>query len=352
MHIIIFSSSTNRSGGTRQAAYQAKALTELGHNVVFLIPETSQMWNETGETYWKKLPTDPKKWRNVIESYFPDNEPAIVHAFHNKAVKLASWWGLFWRKKKVICVSHRGVIFRPNNPLPYLSPGLAMVIPNSLACVKKLNWHCPKNKIHFVQNGIPLERLTPSKSIEEIKTEFAIKPSEFLFCSIGNNTPVKGGDILLEAFAKAKLANTKLILIGFSREKYLPIAQKLEIEDKCIFVGHQENVSNYLQVSDAFIFPSRGMDSSPNTLLEAICMGLPIVACSVGGVPEIIDGNGLITPIEDTSALAKALITLRNDPELCAKFAQRSKELRERFDIKTRAKSLEKIYQNLISRLK
>ena len=76
--------------------------------------------------------------------------------------------------------------------------------------------------------------------------------------------------------------------------------------EKVRLIGQTERVSDYLQIADAFVFPSKNMDSAPNTLLEAIRMGLPVVAATVGGVPEIAQNNGLLVPPDDTEALTRA----------------------------------------------
>ena len=114
MRVIIITSSSNRSGGTRQAVYQAQGLSERGHDVALCLPHDSTLWelpNAASNPLWNMLPEDPAQHRAYVESLFPSPDtPTIVHAFHNKAVKRVAWWGLFWRNRKLACVAHRGVI--------------------------------------------------------------------------------------------------------------------------------------------------------------------------------------------------------------------------------------------------
>ncbi len=88
------------------------------------------------------------------------------------------------------------------------------------------------------------------------------------------------------------------------------------------FMGYQENVADYLASLDVLVFPSlhEGLGS---TLLDAMDLGIPVIASRVGGIPEIIrhEHNGLLIPPGDAHGIAAALLRLSGDPELRAKFA-------------------------------
>ena len=209
MRVIIITSSSNRSGGTRQAVYQAQGLSERGHDVALCLPHDSTLWelpNAASNPLWNMLPEDPAQHRTYVESLFPSPDtPTIVHAFHNKAVKRVAWWGLFWRNRKLACVAHRGVIYRPGNPLPYLSPSMKAFLPNSEACARAISWCCPKHKIHVIPNGIPDDRVIPTRPASAVKQELDIPEQALIFTYVGNNNPAKGIEPLLKAFSSACL---------------------------------------------------------------------------------------------------------------------------------------------------
>lgn len=354
MRIIILTSSHNRSGGTRQAMYQAAGLAERGHEVVFCLPHDSLLWELAppqmpDNLRWVGLPPEVSRWRAKVENLLPTSDvPAIIHAFHNRAVKHLAWWGLFWRRRRLACVAHRGVIFRPGNPLPYLSPAMKAFIVNSCACAGMLRWHCPSRKIHVVPNGIPDSRITPSIPASRILTELDIPRDVLIFGYVGNNNPAKGMDTLLAAFAKAELRQVHLLVLGASPERWQPVCEKAGIADRVHLLGRTEQVSDYLQICDAFVFPSRDMDSAPNTLLEAIRMGLPIVAARVGGVSEIAMDNGVLVPPADVGALAEALKIMADNPEKRAIWAENSRLRGAAFSVAARCAALEHIYLSLL----
>ncbi|MFQ8735733.1 MAG: hypothetical protein ACLSAH_06560 [Bilophila wadsworthia] len=74
MRVIIITSSSNRSGGTRQAVYQAQGLSERGHDVALCLPHDSTLWelpNAASNPLWNMLPEDPAQHRAYVESLFP-----------------------------------------------------------------------------------------------------------------------------------------------------------------------------------------------------------------------------------------------------------------------------------------
>lgn len=350
MNILFCTSSNTKSGGSRQALYLAQELTKRGHNLTFFTPADSTLRTLDATITWKDLPKEPNKWRQAIESAFPTNgEPAIFHAFHNKAVKKAAWWGLSWRKRGIRCVGHRGVVFRPGNPLPYWSPGIASFIVNSKACAKVLSQYgVGKNRLHVVYNGIPEERTHPTKTVHTILAELGLsEKKQDVLGTIAGNNPVKGVDILLKAFALAKAPHAHLLMIGGTPEKWNTLAQQLGIADRFHCVGHTESVANYLQVMDAFVLPSRS-ESMPNTLLEAIRAGLPSIGTKVGGVPELLEGIGALVEPENVEELAHAITTMLTDIPQREIWTQKSREAATRYTIAHRADRVEEIYRPLL----
>lgn len=142
---------------------------------------------------------------------------------------------------------------------------------------------------------------------------------------------VKGPDLAIEALAQ--LDDVRLIMVGAgSLEASLRSdAARLGVEDRVIFAGECEHkdVPRYLAASDLLLLPSRS-EGQPNAVLEALSAQRPVVATSVGGVPELIeDGRqGALCAPEDPDALALAigrvLAKAWNPRELSEPLGQRS----------------------------
>lgn len=360
MRIVFVTSSSNLSGGSRQALYTAQGLLERGHELIFFTPADAELPVLAPELPWHRLPPQRNQWGAAIAATLPSHSgsrgitrPCVVHAYHNKAVKLLAWQGLFWRKRGVLTVAQRGVVYRPNNPLPYWSPGIDCFMVNSEACAAVLRKKgVGKERLHVVYNGIPETRVTPQFSMEKSRHEFELPPAaadEVVFGCVANDSDNKGAKVLLEALALLKRSAAKdfprirLILAGVTPSRFAEQVEKLHLGAQVHMPGPLQHVADCLQLCDAFVLPSLS-ESMPNTLQEAVCMGLPVVASSVGGVPECVQGNGLLTPPGDIPALAQALERMARGQEEREQWSQASLKLGQLFSMQHKLDRVEQLY--------
>lgn len=376
MRILFLTSATTSSGGARQALYLADGLLEHGHRVTFFTPRASTLRALSNTMPWADLPESPGKWKDALEAAMPapGQGPCIVQAFHNKAVKRLAWHGLFWRRRGVVCVGYRGVVFRPGNPLTYWSPGIDAFVANSHACAKVLrSMGLGERRLAVIHNGIPATRLVPRRGEDVIRAELGLPAGALLFGCVGHDGDVKGVAPLLRAFALACARHAApvggpesvpasshrdcapasgtphLVVVGVTPSRWQPLCSELGITDRVRLVEHSNCVADYLQLLDAFVLPSLS-ESMPNTLLEAICSGLPVIASQVGGVPELVRGNGLLVPPGDVPALARALATAMDDARLRATWAEASRAIAPDFSTETRIGRFEALYRTLLQR--
>ncbi len=347
MRILVFTSSNAPSGGARQAAYQAQTLRERGHDAWLCLPHNSVLWNDGGQPHWSALPEDKRAWKRHLELLFAESGPTIIHAFH-RAVNFCAWHGLFWKSRQVYCVSHRGVIFRPKNFLVYWAGGIAAVIANSRACARSFGHTCPKNKLYVVPNGLPAERLLPTRAPTEMLAELDIPAAadRFIWGYIGNNNPIKGGETALRAFAAHAGPEDRFIALGLT-DVWLPLCRELGVESRVGLLGGRFDVANYLQLMDGFVFSSSGMDSMPNTVMEAMSFGLPIAATSVGGVPEMLSPEAL-APAHDVDALAALMRRIASDLPFRAAQAEANRHKARAYTMDQRCADLERIYAAVV----
>jgi len=348
--IYFISSSSSKSGGARQAAYLARGLADAGHTLTFFVPHGSKIPDLDDGLHWVRLPEDQGQWKSAIEKRLPRDSGFIFQAFHNKAVKKLALWGLWWRKRGGICFGYRGMMRRPGNPFVYWSPGLKGVIVNSRACADVLSKGLVSRKrLHVVYNAVPMERVAAKRSAEQVRRDIGLGDSLPVLGTVAGSKPIKGVRELLSAFTGLgeDAAKARLVVVGTTYERWKDQVQGFE--DNIIFVPWTNNVGDLLQVMDVFVLPSLS-ESMPNTVLEAVCADLPVLATRVGGVPEIVDGNGMLFRPGDVSAMTKAMRTVINEPELRERFAARSAELKARFAVEGKVAHVEAIYSRELSR--
>ena len=148
----------------------------------------------------------------------------------------------------------------------------------------------------------------------------------------------KRQDIMLDAFKTVveKHPDYKLRFYGDGpdEEKMKKYAEELGISDSVIFCGRSDNILKDISRSAMFVLSS-DYEGIPNSLLEAMSLGLPCVStdCSPGGARMLIeDGvNGLIVPRSDASALASAICRMIEDEALALSCGKNAISVRERF---------------------
>ena len=156
------------------------------------------------------------------------------------------------------------------------------------------------SKIVVIRNVIDKNELIPRKSERDIRTALRIEKKSLVIGVVGRLEPEKGQIVFLKALKKVlqKLPHAKALIIGDGQER-----AKLEgyckanvISDNVIFTGYISNVADYYQIMDLLVIPSFS-EGLPNVLLEAMACGIPVIATSVGGIPEVInDKNGVLIP--------------------------------------------------------
>lgn len=204
-------------------------------------------------------------------------------------------------------------------------------------------------RVHLITNGVDFNfwsTVTREKAQEDPPTVL----------SLGRMMPVKGQDVLLEAFAlvRDRHPQARLILIGDgpARQEFEQLAARLGIADAVDFVGQRDpdDVRIFMGRTAVFALPSRS-EGLPLALLEAMAAGLPVVATRVGGVPDVLEpGTGLLVPPEDAAALAEALSKLLDRPAEAAAMGERARERTAGFSAAAADAAYETLFQALHAR--
>ena len=165
-----------------------------------------------------------------------------------------------------------------------------------------------------------------------------IETDAIMLTTVARLGPLKGLPFLLDAFKKIREKHpaTRLKVYGEGplREMLLSHAAQLGLDGNEIFVGafvDHKDLDRIMQATDIFVLPSI-LEGQPVSLVEAMSYGRPIVATTVGGIPELIeDGvNGLLCDPSDPDALAQKVCKMIEEPDLRSRLgdaARKSYEL-------------------------
>lgn len=151
------------------------------------------------------------------------------------------------------------------------------------------------------------------------------------FAFAGWLVPAKGVHILLDAFERAthQVSDIRLEIIGDSDEleykaELNNVVTWQKLEKRVTFHGWREDVLDALDTADIYVLPSF-TEGVPRSIVEAMALGKPIIATSVGGVPELLENGelGMIVSPDDSTALANAMYEMAADKGLRTEFSQR-----------------------------
>lgn len=175
-------------------------------------------------------------------------------------------------------------------------------------------------KIIVIPNGITPFDITAVNKQEARKT-LGLGDDDIFLVSVGRLVYQKGHEFLVQALVKvaSRFPNVKIGICGEgpSRSRLESQILELGLSNNVRLLGEWADVSPVLAVADIFVLPSR-WEGLPMALLEAMAVGLPVIATRVEGVEEVITDNvhGLLVVPEDSDNLAHAIIRILKNPEL------------------------------------
>ena len=143
----------------------------------------------------------------------------------------------------------------------------------------------------------------------------------------------KGPLVLVEALAELRRGGAPAVVRVAGTGPQLPEvtsrALALGLGDSCDFAGlYTEPVgrSAFMRSLDVFMLPSLA-EGTPNSIIEAMAHGLPVIASDVGGIPDLLTAEtGILVPPGDAAALAGAMRRLASDPDLRAAMGRAARE--------------------------
>ena len=202
--------------------------------------------------------------------------------------------------------------------------GADCVLTSSAAFVKELaRRNVQKSHIH-VQH-MPIRPFAPvsEEQKSDLRQQLGFDDTTPVLLCVGRLSHEKGHADLVRAFPKMREQagdlSLRLVVVGEGpeRQRLEELCRKLNLTDVISLVGQQNDIGRYYAIADVFVLPSLS-EGCPNVLLEAMAAGVPVVATSVGGVPEVVTSrrDAILVKKNDRAALASATAELLKDQRL------------------------------------
>lgn len=194
--------------------------------------------------------------------------------------------------------------------------------------------------IAVIPNGVDLASFADGGPPRPVRT----------MITVANLRPEKNHETLLAALARLvgqhPELRVRIVGDGPRRAELEAVTRTLKLQDHVEFLGHRDDVPALLQQADVFVLPSRS-EAFPNSAIEAMAAGLPVVASAVGGLLDLIeDGRtGVLIPPGDPEQLAAALRRLMANPALAATIGQTARaEVQRRYSFDRMVTAFERLY--------
>ena len=166
--------------------------------------------------------------------------------------------------------------------------------------------------VHVIPNSVDVARFAMRLYGDRTRERFRVGRDQFLWLAVGRLDEAKDYPNLLNAFSALaqRHPNTRLMIAGDGplKSDLHSMVQRMDIDSRVHFLGLSQDMSSLYAASDALVLSS-AWEGMPNVVLEAMASRTPVVATSVGAVPEVItDGeSGLVVPPHDHQALAHTM---------------------------------------------
>lgn len=209
--------------------------------------------------------------------------------------------------------------------------------------------------VHLVYHGINYAAARRGEQARrEARAHLGLRDDGFVIGTVGNFRVEKDQATLISAFRMMKQdhPDAQLLLVGLGQLEPALRAQvtAFNLHGSVHFVGARANVFELLPAFDLFALSSvyEGLGIA---LVEALASGLPCVATSVGGVPEVFsDGvEGLLVPPRDPAALAAAMSKMADNPEIRAEMGAAAAQRARAFDVRHAVRRMEQIYDEVLT---
>ena len=196
-----------------------------------------------------------------------------------------------------------------------------VVTPSAYLRAIALGWGLDAERVSVIPNPAPPLPALPSR--EDARAELGIQGP--LLGLAGRLTAQKAVEVAFAALAETPGVTLAIRGDGPERESLERRAHAMGLDGRVRFLGagSRSEVLSLFRASDAALLSS-SWENFPHTVVEALAVGTPVVATTVGGIPEVVDDgvNGLLVPAGDHAALAAAITRVMEDDALRARLAE------------------------------
>ena len=176
-------------------------------------------------------------------------------------------------------------------------------------------------RVVAIPPGVDTARFHPAVSGKTVRDELRLGAGELLVGLVANIRGSKGHNVFLEAareiLRQAPLTRFLIVGDGVGYDEVRRRVSDLGLAEHATMTGFRRDIPEVMAALDVLVLPSIRSEATSQVIPQALAVGTPVVATTVGGSPELVrDGEtGRLVPPEDPPALARAVLEILRDPE-------------------------------------
>ncbi len=201
-----------------------------------------------------------------------------------------------------------------------------------------------RDRVHLLPNG--WGRGTAALPRDQARQALTLPAGQSLVAWVGRLSREKGADVMVEAVPHLP-PGVSLVMVGEGPERVVLEARaaQLGISDRIRWLGAVPEAGRYLAAFDAFALSSR-TEGTPIALFEAMAARLPIVATTVGGVPDVVTGReAILVPSEDPEALGLGLTRVLSEAATANRVAAAATRLEDQYGVSAWVNRHDEVYR-------
>ena len=210
-----------------------------------------------------------------------------------------------------------------------------------------------QRRSEVVLQGIEVERVRAQRAERDtVRAELGLDPNALVVGTVANLRVQKAYPDLLRAAREVveRQPGVRFVAVGQGplEAEIRALHARLGLGDRLILLGHRADAVRIMGACDVFVLASH-WEGLGVAVMEALALGLPVVATAVGGVPEVVEHGreGLLVPPERPSELAAALLTVLTDDERRRTMAAAAARRGAALSIDAAVRRTEAVYQEL-----
>lgn len=316
---------------------------EFRHRVLVFNPSPERVYDDVLEELGVEVRTLPDECRGIrrrlsyLARMLRSWGPHVVHSWtvhDNPYAGLAGWragvpvrWGSLRGSLQTEGLRKQSRVKRW-----LMLHGVQKIVVNSRALAQELaDANVPEERVFHLPNCVPTPPEVPPTDLSDL----GIHAEQPVVGVVGNLRAIKNHEFFVDAMARvvAERPDVRAVIVGQPiasepdyRSRLESRIESLGLRDRVVLAGFREDVPAILRRICLLCLTSHS-EGMPNAVLEAMAAGRPVVACRVGGVPELVDDgvHGLLVEQGDLDGLASSIGRLVDDPALAGSLGRQGK---------------------------